>query len=142
MLVNLVEVYEDKHFPIVYPGQAKGWQVRTLGDVIDVNPRRTHPPGDIATHVEMAALPTSGHHVTVWTQRAFTSGIRFTRGDTMLARITPSLENGKTTLVDFLDEGEAGWGSAEFIVLCPKPPGPRSSRTCWRAMPASARTQS
>ncbi len=59
-----------------------------------------------------------------WTQRAFTSGSRFTRGDTLLARITPSLENGKTAFVDFLDEREAGWGSTEFIVLRPKPPWP------------------
>ena len=97
-----------------------GWEVTTLGDVIDVNPRRRIRRGDVATHVEMAALPTSGPHVAAWTQRAFTSGSRFTRGDTLLARITPSLENGKTALVDFLDDGETGWGSTEFIVLRPE----------------------
>ena len=101
-----------------------GWEVKTLGDVIDVNPRRRIRRGDVATHVAMAALPTSGPHVTEWTQRAFTSGARFTLGDTLLARITPSLENGKTALVDFLDQGEAAWGSTEFIVLRPKPPWP------------------
>ena len=98
--------------------------MKTLGDVIDVNPRRRIRRGDVATHVAMAALPTSGPHVAEWTQRAFTSGARFTLGDTLLARITPSLENGKTALVDFLDEGEAAWGSTEFIVLRPKPPWP------------------
>ena len=61
----------------------------------------------------MAALPTSGPHVAAWTHRAFTSGSRFIRGDTLLARITPSLENGKTA-----------WGSTEFIVLRPKEPWP------------------
>ena len=101
-----------------------GWEVKTLGDVIDVNPRRRIRRGDVATHVEMAALPTSGPHVSYWTQRAFTSGARFTLGDTLLARITPSLENGKTALVDFLDGGETAWGSTEFIVLRPKPPWP------------------
>ena len=101
-----------------------GWEVTAIGDVIDVNPRRRIRRGDVATHVEMAALPTSGPHVSYWTQRAFTSGARFTLGDTLLARITPSLENGKTALVDFLDEGEVAWGSTEFIVLRPKPPWP------------------
>ena len=101
-----------------------GWEVKALGDVIDVNPRRRIRRGDVATHVEMAALPTSGPHVAEWTQRAFTSGARFALGDTLLARITPSLENGKTALVDFLDEGEVAWGSTEFIVLRPKPPWP------------------
>ena len=101
-----------------------GWEVKTLGDVIDVNPRRRIRRGDVATHVAMAALPTSGPHVAEWTQRAFTSGARFTLGDTLLARITPSLENGKTALVDFLDGGETAWGSTEFIVLRPKPTWP------------------
>jgi len=72
----------------------------------------------------MAALPKSGYHVAEWKQRTFTSGSRFTLGDTLLARITPSLENGKTALVDFLTDGETGWGSTEFIVLRPKPPWP------------------
>jgi type I restriction enzyme S subunit len=41
-----------------------------------------------------------------------------------LARITPCLENGKTAFVDFLPEGEVGWGSTEYIILRPKPPLP------------------
>ena len=102
-----------------------GWEVTTLGEVIEVNPPRQIRRGDVATHVEMAALPTSGPHVAYWTERAFTSGSRFARGDTLLARITPSLENGKTAFVDFLDDGETGWGSTEFIVLRPKSPWPR-----------------
>jgi type I restriction enzyme, S subunit len=34
-----------------------------------------------------------------------------------LARITPCLENGKTGIVDFLENDEIGWGSTEFIVM-------------------------
>ena len=101
-----------------------GWEVKALGDVIEVNPKRTIKRGDVATHVEMAALPISGPHVAYWTERPFTSGSRFILGDTLLARITPSLENGKTAFVDFLDDGETGWGSTEFIVLRPKAPWP------------------
>ena len=101
-----------------------GWDVRKLSDVMNVNPPRTLRHGDVATYVKMAALPTSGPHVEAWTRRPFTSGSRFTRGDTLLARITPSMENGKAALVDFLDDGEVAWGSTEFTVLRPKPPWP------------------
>jgi len=53
------------------------------------------------------------------------SGTKFVNGDTLLARITPCLENGKTAFVDFLpEEGQVGWGSTEYIVLRPKPPLP------------------
>ncbi|OSP22027.1 restriction endonuclease subunit S [Staphylococcus agnetis] len=41
-------------------------------------------------------------------------------GDTLLARITPCLENGKTAYVDILDENEIAFGSTEFFVLRPK----------------------
>ena len=44
-------------------------------------------------------------------------GAKFRNGDTLVAKITPSLENGKTGLVKILDEGEVGLGSTEFIVL-------------------------
>ena len=69
-------------------------------------------------------MPTTGPQVTALGRRAYTSGSRFTRSDTLLARITPSLENGKAAIVDFLDDGETGWGSTELIVLRPKPPWP------------------
>jgi type I restriction enzyme, S subunit len=67
----------------------------------------------------MAALPTSGTRIARVMQRPLGSGARFTNGDTLIARITPCLENGKTALVDCLPEGAVGWGSTEFIVLRP-----------------------
>ena len=50
--------------------------------------------------------------------------MRFMNGDTLVARITPCLENGKTDYVDFLEDGQIGWGSTEYIVMRPKPPIP------------------
>jgi type I restriction enzyme S subunit len=47
-------------------------------------------------------------------------------GDTLLARITPCLENGKTACVDFLAGKQVGWGSTEFIVFRPKAPLPEA----------------
>ena len=101
-----------------------GWQAGELGDVIDVNPPRRINRGDIATHVKMAAVPTSGPQITTLSRRPYTSGSRFARSDTLFARISPSVENGKVALVDFLGDDETGWGSTELIVLRPKPPWP------------------
>ncbi len=72
----------------------------------------------------MQNLPTHGHRPHEWIEREFNSGTKFINGDTLLARITPCLENGKTGFVDFLDRGVVGWGSTEYIVLRPKPPLP------------------
>lgn len=47
----------------------------------------------------------------------YSGGAKFCNGDTILARITPCLENGKTAFVDILQEGEVGFGSTEFIVM-------------------------
>jgi type I restriction enzyme S subunit len=56
--------------------------------------------------------------------------MRFINGDTLVARITPCLENGKTAFVDFLADGQVGWGSTEYIVLRPKPPLPNEFGYC------------
>ena len=46
--------------------------------------------------------------------------MKFRNGDTLVARITPCLENGNTAFVDFLADGAVGWGSTEYIALRPK----------------------
>jgi type I restriction enzyme S subunit len=56
--------------------------------------------------------------------------MRFIDGDTLVARITPCLENGKTAYVEFLQEGQVGWGSTEYIVLRPKSPLPTEYAYC------------
>lgn len=102
----------------------KGWSVKPLPEVIAVNPSRPLRTGSIAPYLDMANMPTQGHRGIEWIDRPFGSGTRFINGDTLLARITPCLENGKTAFVDFLAEGQTGWGSTEYIILCPKPPLP------------------
>ena len=47
----------------------------------------------------------------------FSGGSKFRNGDTIMARITPCLENGKTAKVGILEEGEVGFGSTEYIVF-------------------------
>ena len=102
----------------------RGWRAATLAEAFDINPTRSLKKGAVSPYLDMASVATSGHCVAPPVQRAFASGTKFCNGDTLLARITPCLENGKTAFVDFLDKNEVGWGSTEFIVLRPKAPMP------------------
>ena len=98
----------------------RGWEVGTISELIDIDPARMLAKGSIASYLEMKSISISGHIVTGVYPRKFTSGTKFQLGDTLLARITPCLENGKTAPVDFLEEGKIRWGSTEFIVMCGK----------------------
>lgn len=102
----------------------RGWESKTLSEVAELNPSRKLSKGTRAPYVEMASLPTVGHRPHEWPLREAGSGARFQNGDTLLARITPCLENGKTAFVDFLEEGQIGWGSTEYIVIAPREPLP------------------
>ncbi len=102
----------------------KGWIAKPLPEAIEVNPRRSLKAGVVAPYLDMKNLPTQGHSAEELIDREFTSGTKFQNGDTLLARITPCLENGKTGWVDFLGDAQVGWGSTEFIIFAPKPPLP------------------
>ena len=91
-----------------------------FGDVIQLNPRTTAPKGSRLTTIEMKNLPEKGFTVETWADREAKGGSRYLNGDTLLARITPCFENGKCGYVDFLEPGEVGAGSTEFIVLRPQ----------------------
>jgi len=85
--------------------------------VIDVNPQRKLKRGVSAPYLGMSDVPTASALAPRPDDRAYTSGTRFMNGDTLMARITPCLENGKTCFVDFLGQDVVGWGSTEFLVL-------------------------
>lgn len=102
----------------------KGWKCRALGEAFEINPVRRLKKGTLAPYLDMASTPTQGHRPEAIVMREVASGVKFMNGDTLLARITPCLENGKTAFVDFLSEGQVGWGSTEFVVLRPRPPLP------------------
>ena len=108
----------------------RGWKVAPLPEVMDVNPTRALRKGVKAPYLDMANMPTHGHSPDKMVDRAFGSGMRFVNGDTLVARITPCLENGKTAFVDFLEAGQVGWGSTEYIVFRPKPPLPDEFAYC------------
>ncbi len=96
---------------------------RTLVNIeeyIEFNPKLSIKKGQMATFLEMKAVPNSSMNVKYTFLKAFKSGMKFQNYDTLLARITPCLENGKTAFVNFLEEGEIGFGSTEFVVMHPK----------------------
>ena len=108
----------------------EGWRLVSLPEMIEINPSRYLPRGKVAPYLDMANMPTKGHAPDMVIDRPFGSGMRFTNGDTLVARITPCLENGKTAYVNFLPHGEIGWGSTEYIVMRPKPPLPNEFAYC------------
>ena len=87
-----------------------------LSDIINFNPREILPKGTIAKKIAMEKLEPFTRDIPEFEQLEFKGGTKFRNGDTLIARITPSLENGKTAKVSLLDKNEVGFGSTEFIV--------------------------
>lgn len=102
----------------------RGWRSTPLPLAVDINPSRTLAKGALAPYLDMANMPTTSARALEVATREFGSGMKFSDGDTLVARITPCLENGKTCYVDFLGDGVVGWGSTEYIVLRPRAPLP------------------
>ena len=101
-----------------------GWRMLPLEDAYEINPPRKLKKGKVAPYLDMASVSTQGHVVSSVVEREMGSGTKFINGDTLLARITPCLENGKSAFVDFLSVDQTGWGSTEFVVLRPRAPLP------------------
>lgn len=92
-----------------------------LSDFIDFNPRRVIGKGVAAPFIEMADLPEGERDISQIGSRVFSGGgSRFANGDTLFARITPCLENGKTAKVSGLPNERVAHGSTEFIVMSAK----------------------
>lgn len=89
----------------------------TLSDFIEFNPRESLPKGNVAKEIAMADLIPFQKKISNYNISPYKGGMKFRNGDTLLARITPCLENGKTAYVDILNEDEVGFGSTEYIVL-------------------------
>lgn len=92
-------------------------QTVLLGDICHINPTTLLKKGSISKFVSMDKLDPFKRKIGGYEEREYKGGSKFINGDTLLARITPCLENGKTAYVDILADGEVGAGSTEFIVL-------------------------
>jgi type I restriction enzyme S subunit len=88
-----------------------------LSDIAEFNPRESIKKGSVAKKVAMDKLQPFCRDIPEYEYVEFTGGTKFRNGDTIMARITPCLENGKTAKVNILDDGEVGFGSTEYIVF-------------------------
>ena len=88
-----------------------------LNDYIEFNPKHTIKKEQLTSYIEMADVQEDVMSLKNIIKRPFTSGSKFKNQDTLLARITPCLENGKTAFVTGLNKNEVAFGSTEFIVM-------------------------
>ena len=96
---------------------ASEWTTVRAADFIEFNPRLSLKKGVVATKVAMEKLQPFTKKIPAAELAEFAGGSKFCNGDTIMARITPCLENGKTAFVDILADGEVAFGSTEFIVM-------------------------
>ena len=97
------------------------WKTIRAADFMEFNPRMNLKRGTIATKISMDKLQPYTKKIPETEQAEFSGGTKFSNGDTIMARITPCLENGKTAFIDCLNKDEVAFGSTEFIVLRAKP---------------------
>jgi len=86
-------------------------------DFIEFNPKLTLKKGTVARKIPMENLAPFTRDVYSNTYEPYNGGAKFQNKDTIVARITPSLENGKTAFINHLNKDEIAFGSTEFIVL-------------------------
>ncbi|TCT34477.1 type I restriction enzyme S subunit [Providencia alcalifaciens] len=118
-LMNMLEkstfALFEEYFPI--HGHEIETEHTTLEHLISFNPKHTIKKNAATTYVEMANVAENSMTIDNPVVRPFTAGSKFKNNDTLLARITPCLENGKTAFVNILNEDEIAYGSTEFIVM-------------------------
>ncbi|MCC6362325.1 MAG: restriction endonuclease subunit S [Bryobacterales bacterium] len=96
----------------------EGWTAKCVTDAVNVNPSTKVPKEGTKPFVPMGSLSDGSMLITSVEEREGNSGSKFKNGDTLFARITPCLENGKTGFIQFLSSDDAvAFGSTEFIVL-------------------------
>ncbi len=98
-------------------GMKSEWTTRSISDIAEINPRESISKGSIAKKIPMDVLQPFTRDVPGYQMEKFKGGTKFRNMDTIMARITPCLENGKTAQVRCLDNGEVGFGSTEYIVF-------------------------
>lgn len=96
---------------------SKEWKTYKLSDFMEFNPRETLAKGTIAKKIAMENLQPFCRDVCQYEYAPYNGGVKFKNGDTIMARITPCLENGKTSKINILEEDEIAFGSTEYIVF-------------------------
>ena len=98
------------------------WKSMPLNEALLINPPTKLLRGETYPFVDMAAITAGQRNVQANQDRIFAGGgSRFQDGDTLMARITPCLENGKIAKFKAAAGASGGHGSTEFIVIRGKP---------------------
>jgi type I restriction enzyme S subunit len=95
----------------------EGWKLVSIKEIADINPIESIKKGEVVKYVAMENLAPFTRKIVNFTFKEYHGGMKFKNGDTLLARITPCLENGKASYVDILNKNEVGFGSTEYIVF-------------------------
>lgn len=93
------------------------WRKMKFSDIVEFNPKESLPKGTVSKKIGMDKLQPFCRDITEYEITEYTGGSKFRNGDTIMARITPCLENGKTSKVNILNDDEIGFGSTEYIVF-------------------------
>jgi len=101
------------------------WRVVRLGEVAEFGKNRTmqKPKASLIPFMPMSLLPEDTIYISQWEMRRdkeIRSGIPIQNGDFLLAKITPSFENGKQGIVKDIPGGW-GYASTEVIPIRPYP---------------------
>lgn len=93
------------------------WVEKNLEEIVEINPSESIKKGQVAKKIPMDKLQPNCRDIPGFEFEPYSGGAKFRNKDTIMARITPCLENGKIAQVNILDEGEIGFGSTEFLVF-------------------------
>ena len=124
---SLAHYWDETHgveFRVNLNRNEKGARMRDtirFGDFAEVNPRLRIEKGAEYPYVEMATISPGNGFVFPQEKRVYKGGgSRFQSGDTLFARITPCLENGKIARFRHTNN-QPCFGSTEFFVFRGKP---------------------
>ena len=88
-----------------------------MTDIIEFNPREFIAKKQVCKKVPMEYLQPFTRQISGYKEAPYAGGTKFRNNDTIMARITPCLENGKTALIKGFAENEVIFGSTEYIVM-------------------------
>ena len=88
-----------------------------ISDIIQFNPRETLAKQKVCKKVPMECLQPFTRQISGYVEAPYGGGAKFKNGDTIMARITPCLENGKTAFIQGFQKEEVLFGSTEYIVM-------------------------
>lgn len=98
-------------------GMKYNWRIKKLSEIAHINPKESIGKGIMAKKIPMDKLQPFCRDITEFIWEEYKGGAKFRNDDTIMARITPCLENGKISKVSILDDDEVGFGSTEYIVF-------------------------